>query len=293
MKSFKYPMLFLLFVLGIQVNAQDSKSMTSLIESTYKQIPGTNYLVSECECTNENYELFLKANPVHREKYKCDSTGWTFSQYFPNSVSYNEPMALMYTIHQKYKTYPVVNITQEAAISYCNWLTQVYNQTPNRKYKKVEFRLPSKKEWETAAIGNSSGPNIKKLFPWDGLTLKDFKNHCYLANFATMGDYNIKRDSAGKYVVNTGTDYMGSDLGADGYVYSNPCAGAFPPNDFGLFNMSGNVAEYTNETGLTKGGSYMSPGYYLMVKTNEKEFPNMEKGGAFIGFRPFMFVIEN
>ena len=88
-------MLFLLFVLGIQVKAQDSKSMVALLESTYKHIPGTNYLVSECECTNENYELFLKANPVHREKYKCDSTGWTFSEYFPNSVSYNEPMALM------------------------------------------------------------------------------------------------------------------------------------------------------------------------------------------------------
>ena len=57
--------------------------------------------------------------------------------------------------------------------------------------------------------------------------------------------------------------------------------------------MAGNVAEYTNEIGLTKGGSYMSPAYYLMVKTNEKEFPNMEKGGAFIGFRPFMFVVEN
>lgn len=285
-------MLFLLFVFGIQVKAQDSKSMISLIESTYKQIPGTNYLVSECECTNENYELFLKANPDHQKKYHCDSSGWTFSNYLPNMVSMNEPLMKMYTVHPKYKTYPVVNISQDAAIAYCKWLTMVYNAEPSRRYKKVEFRLPNSKEWETAAFGVPAPDGFKKVFPWHGLSLRDFKKNCYLANFVTLGDYNIKRDSSGKFVVNTGSDYMGSDFGVDGYMYSNPCKGAFDPNDFGLYNMAGNVAEYTNEIGLTKGGSYMSPGYYLMVKTNEKEFPNMEQGGAFIGFRPFMFVVE-
>lgn len=292
MKLNKYLLLVFVFVFALQVFAQDSNSMVQLIESSYKQIPGTNFFASECECTNENYQLFLNANPVHKEKYKCDSNGWTFSKYFPNMVSFNEPMAKMYTIHPKYKTYPVVNITQEAAMVYCNWLTQVYNASPNRKFKKVEFRLPSNKEWETAAIGIPPSSNIKRVFPWDGLSLRDFKTHLYLANFVTIGDYNIKRDSTGNLVINTGKDYMGSDFGADGFMYSNPCAGAFPPNDFGLYNMAGNVAEYTNEIGLTKGGSYMSPGYYLMIRTNEKEFPNMEKGGAFIGFRPFMFVLE-
>ncbi|MFY8021723.1 MAG: formylglycine-generating enzyme family protein [Bacteroidia bacterium] len=292
MNTFKYPLLLLLFVLGIQVKAQDSKSMIALIESTYKQIPGTNFLVSECECTNDNYQLFLNANPVHKEKYQCDSSGWTFSKYFPNMVSFNEPMAKMYTVHPKYKTYPVVNITQDAAMAYCNWLTQVYNASPNRKFKKVEFRLPNNKEWETAAMGVPAPPHTKKVFPWDGLTLRDFRTHLYLANFVTIGDYNIKRDSTGKLVINSGTDYMGSDFGADGYMYSNPCKSAFQPNDFGLYNMAGNVAEYTNEIGLTKGGSFMSPAYYLMIKTSEKEFPNMQQGGAFIGFRPFMFVLE-
>jgi hypothetical protein len=56
--------------------------------------------------------------------------------------------------------------------------------------------------------------------------------------------------------------------------------------------MAGNVYEFTSDPKITKGGSYMSPGYYLRVKTNEPEFANMQKGGAFIGFRPFMYVLE-
>jgi O-antigen/teichoic acid export membrane protein len=41
--------------------------------------------------------------------------------------------------------------------------------------------------------------------------------------------------------VNTGSDYMGSDLGSDGYVYSNACAGAFTPNDFGIFGTFSSI----------------------------------------------------
>ena len=42
---------------------------------------------------------------------------------------------------------------------------------------------------------------------------------------------------------------------ADGAVFTAP-VGAYWPNDLGIYNMSGNVAEMISEKGVTKGGSY-------------------------------------
>ena len=42
---------------------------------------------------------------------------------------------------------PVVNISQAGAEAYCRWLTKKYNDSNEKEFKKVVFRLPSKKEW--------------------------------------------------------------------------------------------------------------------------------------------------
>ncbi|OYU96361.1 MAG: hypothetical protein CFE21_08160 [Bacteroidetes bacterium B1(2017)] len=279
-------LVFLFSVLNTQAQSYDA--FVKKVNETYLSIPNTQFCASMCECTNEDYQVFLAASPENKQ-YIYDSAGWNFSPYFKDAQVYNEPLTRVYYQHQAYKTFPVVNVSQESATAYCAWLTQVYNSNPNRKYKKVEFRLPTEKDWIQAATGNLPEPNEKKVFPWRGLTFKD-KKGLYLANFASVGEYNIKRNASGQLIYDTLG--FGSDLGSDGAIYSTRCVGNYPPNDFGLYHMAGNVSEYTSVTGQTKGGSYISPGHYLLLKSNDPEFPNMEKGGAFIGFRPFMYIQE-
>ncbi len=49
--------------------------------------------------------------------------------------------------HPEFYNYPVVNVSYEAAVEFCKWLTESYNDYPQRKYKKVEIKLPSSEEW--------------------------------------------------------------------------------------------------------------------------------------------------
>ncbi|MGB3465014.1 MAG: SUMF1/EgtB/PvdO family nonheme iron enzyme, partial [Cyclobacteriaceae bacterium] len=44
---------------------------------------------------------------------------------------------------ETFTDYPVINISYEAAVLYCDWLTQQYNQQDKRGYRKVKFRLPT------------------------------------------------------------------------------------------------------------------------------------------------------
>ena len=74
-------------------------------------------------------------------------------------------MANMYHWHPAYADYPIVNIKHSSAKKYCEWLTQQYNQQSKRKYSKVTFRLPTKKEWEHAA--RAGDKNVKTPFPND------------------------------------------------------------------------------------------------------------------------------
>lgn len=290
MKHLKTLSITLLMTITFTSFGQDNKKFIASIEQAYKPIEGTNYLVNECECSNESYAEFLKDGDGKNLVYTYDSTGWNMKAYFPNYTSYNEPMMAVYSWHNKYKTYPVVNVTHESAEAYCAWLTEKYNASAGRKYKKVEFKLPTEAEWMNAAYGFKPESPEVKAFPWRGLTFRD-KKGLYYANFMMAGDYNVKRNTEGKLVLAEEQSF-GSNYGDDGSIYTARCKGSYPPNDFGLYHMAGNVSEYTRDPNITKGGSYVSPGYYLRIKTNEPEFPNMHKGGAFIGFRPFMYVLE-
>ncbi|MBW3544163.1 MAG: gliding motility lipoprotein GldJ, partial [Bacteroidetes bacterium] len=154
--------------------------------------------------------------------------------------------------------HPVVGVTWVQANDYCKWRTRVVNQklaednglddVPETTGGRIpletgvvlpDYRLPTEAEWEYAAqalIGTQwldENQTHKRLYPWDGHALRNpygKQMGYFLANFKRgRGDY---AGIAGK--LNDGAMITA-------YIYE------FPPNDFGLYNMAGNVNEWVQD----------------------------------------------
>ncbi|OYW19681.1 MAG: gliding motility-associated lipoprotein [Sphingobacteriales bacterium 12-47-4] len=203
------------------------------------------------------------------------------------AYSYNEPMTKRYFSHPSFGNYPVVGVNWKQADAFCNWRTLYLNTFLNSKNRAQEsdFRLPTEAQWEYAARGGRS----QSMFPWGNYYTRN-KKGCLMANFKP-GRGNYPEDG-GFYTVR---------------------ADAYWPNDFGLYNMSGNVAEWTSsifyEGGFTfqhdmnpdvrwnakdtdsplmkrkviRGGSWKDVSYYLQTGTRTYEYQDTAK--SYIGFR--------
>lgn len=102
------------------------------------------------------------------------------------------------------------------------------------------YRLPTEAEWEYAAyglIGNQPSEKDevitdRKIYPWNGNTVRYQKRNKYQGEILA----NFKR-SAGDYMGMAGKLNDNSSIPSD--------VRKFLPNDFGLYNMAGNVSEWT------------------------------------------------
>lgn len=150
-----------------------------------------------------------------------DTTCWVND--FPNAD--NEMYSRYYFSHPDYRDYPVVGVTWEQANAYCAWRTERAIQNLGRNARDFQrFRLPTEAEWEYAARGKSQNE-----FPWDKLQAGRQKGMFY-ANF--MPD--------------------NGNFTKDGNIITSR-VGIYPSNSNGLFDMAGNVAEWTS-TAFTASG---------------------------------------
>ena len=157
-----------------------------------------------------------------------DETCWVND--FNNA--YNEPYMRMYFQHPGYDDYPVVGVSWEQATAFCVWRTDMFKQSLNFPAGQAiePFRLPTEGEWEYAA---RSGKNENK-YPWSSDELQNAKG-CFMANF---------KPGKGNYT-------------EDGHLIPSR-VGSFAPNQFGLYDMAGNVAEWTSTMYSESGPSQMS-----------------------------------
>lgn len=272
---------FRYFIEVLELNEVERKKDIALtpkyIENSVSQTNDSIY-AGKYEVTNRLYNIFLEDlkqnNPSEYKNHLIDNTKWNrYSDY---------PYIQIYGWYPDYDKYPVVNIKYESAVEFCNWLTEKYNSFPKRKYKKVIFRLPSEKEWEYAA---NWGCDLCP-YPWGGPYATNSKGH-YFCNFNPHELRFMKKDENNKPYY----DYPNNDIsisrGLDGGDMTMP-VDSYLPNDFGLYNCSGNVAEMINEKGITKGGSWIS--IVDNIKIISKE--TYSEAQPYIGFRYFMEIIE-
>ena len=236
---------------GVLKNGDSSKSINA-------------FYMQRKEVTNLEYRTFLFDLLIQDRKddflkAKPDQAKWT---QLPGE-SYNQPMEQQYFSHPAYNDYPVVNVSKEGAELYCQWLFTEANEFLREK-KKPEIqkvRLPFRSEWIYAA--SAGGKTMK--YPWSGDQVRNSEG-CYLANYRPSKD-NYHEDG-GFYTVKV-SSYL--------------------PNEFGLFNMSGNVAEmvYNDPSAKslgTAGGGWMSSEQELQLNATDAH-SNFKDAHPNVGFR--------
>jgi formylglycine-generating enzyme required for sulfatase activity len=198
------------------------------------------------------------------EYWTCTKYGKNSSEYkavvpdtlvWRNKESFNEPYVHNYYRHKAYRNFPVVGITFEQAIAFCKWRTERVKEFYGIAYKKslkIEYKLPSKEEWEFisnlgSGIFNNKGKNEKGLFSLN----------CIREDFDTLNTSQSKFN----------------DVTAPVYSYWK--------NYFGLFNMIGNVAEMIDQKNICKGGSWK---HHLNECRVGKDI-QYTKSEAWLGFR--------
>lgn len=218
---------------------------------------------------------FVKTEEI---KVYPDTTVWIKDFAY----SYNEPMHNDYFWHKAYGDYPVVGVTWKQAKAFCAWRTLNKNSYIKSKKKGRDlinsFRLPTEAEWEYAARGGLESAT----YPWGGPYTKSDRG-CFLANFKpSRGDY-----------------------AADEALYTVE-AKSYEVNGYGLYNMAGNVSEWTdsaynpnayeyvstmnpnvidgnNQRKVVRGGSWKDVAYFLQVGTRDHEYADSAR--SYIGFR--------
>ena len=210
-----------------------------------------------------------------------DTTCWVND--FQNAE--NELYMRLYFSHPNYNEYPVVGVNWEQANAFCNWRTDFLMKGLGGNAKFVQrYRLPTEAEWEFAARGKEGNE-----LPWENDDVKS-NNGCYYANF---------KPDRGNYTM-------------DGNIITSK-VGIYPANSNGLYDMAGNVAEWTStvytEAGVlsmsdlnptlkynaaredpyalkkksVRGGSWKDPESFIKSAWRTSEYQNV--GRSFVGFR--------
>lgn len=205
------------------------------------------------------------------------------------TYSYNEPFSNNYFWHLAYDNYPVVGVTWQQAKAFCHWRTKRLNEFQQLLDEPGvhDYRLPNEAEWEYAARAGKQ----MTVYPWGSYYTRN-QQGCFVANF---------KPQRGNYVSDSN------------YSTNTMKVGSFDPNSFGLYDMGGNVTEWTSSAfdessydfmsdlnpayeyqakpddpavlkrKVIRGGSWKDVAYFLQVSTRSYEYQDTAK--SYIGFR--------
>lgn len=174
-----------------------------------------------------------------------DTTCWVND--FQNAS--NESYMRLYFNHPNFSDYPVVGVSWEQANAFCAWRTDYLLKGLGNAAKYIQrYRLPTEVEWEYAARGKEGNP-----FPWEKEGSKS-EDGCFYANF---------KPARGNYT-------------KDGNLITSR-VGTYAANSNGLYDMAGNVAEWTSTVYTEAGVLSMSDLNPTLEYNAAKEDPYMMK----------------
>jgi formylglycine-generating enzyme len=181
-------------------------------------------------------------------------------QVWAGKMSYNDLYDTYYFRFPGFNFYPVAGVSWNQANAYSKWRTEFVSNIIREKNKidstlskkqliergvaLAEYRLPNEGEWEYAAkamIGTQymdENQEQGRIYPWDGRGLRNPYN---IKRKGRQGDFlaNFKR-GRGDYAGIAGSKVNDGEI-LPTNVYD------MPPNDFGLYHMSGNMNEWVND----------------------------------------------
>jgi sulfatase modifying factor 1 len=288
-----------------RIKWEDEQNVEALAE-LYLPESERYYRRKEIDSRKLNFEYYWvdlqeAAQRSNREQGKTDRSVFikkdvinvypdTLSWIHDFAYSFNDPITNMYFWHPSYDDYPVVGVNWKQARAFCIWRTRLFNSylLDNGETFVQDFRLPTESEWEYAARGGFE----LSPYPWGGPYIRNSRG-CFLGNFKPMrGNY---MDDGGFYAVKV-TSYW--------------------PNEYGLYNMAGNVSEWTSNAfdesaynfshdlnpdysyeakdsdppvlkrKVIRGGSWKDVGYFLQTGTRSYEYQDTSK--CYVGFRCVM-----
>jgi len=267
------------------VKGSGEDPVSSPINDLKRRIGTDGFFMDEFEVTNidwREYVAWLQGVFRHEPRRYImalpDETVWR------RELEYNEPYVRDYYTHVAFGFYPVVGVSWNQAMAYCQWRTDRVNERIliNRKiipfndletlnasidgvdsteyYKYIfttqkrndflrelngedyeidldgillgaEYRLPTEAEWEYAAYGLipvKDNFSEGRIYPWSGGT-----------QVREMFDRKTRGQFLANFVRGRG-DAIGQKLNSTPTLH----VGFFPPNEYGLYDMAGNVNEW-------------------------------------------------
>lgn len=251
-----------------------------------KQVTISAFFMDDTEITNNEYRQFT-TELLEGSEIEIPA-GFSVADLLPDTTVWvrdfthhmGDPLVEYYWSHPAFDDYPVVGIDWKAARVFCEWRTDHLNNFRTEVGLPImpEFRLPSEAEWEYAARG---GRDMAK-YPWGNPYIRNVKG-CLLANF---------KPGRGNYF-------------DDGFAYTAPTA-TFFANDYGLYDMAGNVAEWCEDAynpsavplvwdmnptyyddridyKVVRGGSWKDIAYFL--ETGTRSYDHKDTARSSLGFR--------
>ena len=236
-----YRLLFCLILL-LTTNTLKALEEFSFIEAG--EFVMGNSVLEDTDLT-ETFPRTVTLDAFYIGKYEVTKAEWDEVRIWGLSSGYTD-LALG---SGKASDHPVQEISWHDIVKWCNARSQKEGLTPvyytndaqttiyktgsvdvtnaQVKWSANGYRLPTEAEWEKAARGGLSG----KRFPWGDTISHDQAN--YYAHISNS------YDSSGS-VNNHHPSYK---TGSTPYTYTSP-VGSLPPNDYGLYDMAGNVYEW-------------------------------------------------
>lgn len=246
--------------------------------------------INKYEVSNTQYREFIRdiklRDSVLYRQMLPDTTVWRLKGMMLDKMSD------YYFQHPAYANYPVVGIRHDQALAFCKWLSEQYNRDPKRKFKRVQFRLPTANEWTFAAMGGDP----EATFPWKGRGLQR-NDGKWMANFRVIPQHgilrrpqNVRAETEQLGVNKPSLEASGWEININTQMLLAP-VNAYYPNAYGLYNMAGNAEEMIQVKGMSKGGSWMDTGYYLQIH-HEEHYDTLDEASPERGFRLVMQVLE-